>query len=383
MASPKPSLILTNPTEEERRRCWKATHPLWGAALSLDGYLAREQRQLDIPLARNGGLANWILTTREGESVPSPAGGSTDTGRRPVLSSCETLKKRALVRGKDGIIREGIAHGVASVFTDPAYRGRGYATIMMRQLADTLGKMEENRGDAMFSVLYSDIGKKFYAANEWFPHPSSHADFAASADDTPIVSPEALKILHFDDLPPLVAADEQLIRKEIAQPSHPGNPAIRAAILPDLDQIHWHLAREGFVCEQLFSRRPSIHGALYTSSSGARVWAIWARSFSGTVAEPAKNTLFFLRFVVEEGVSDEDLREALRAIVAVAKKEAADSACAKVQMWNSDQRVRAAAEELGAKYVVRDNDSITSLNALGEIRGEPVDWVANEKYAWC
>lgn len=360
--------ILTNPTEEERLRCWKGSHPLWGAALTLDGYIEREQRQLDIPLARNGGLTNWILTEAESPNGP-----------RPVLSSCETLKKRALVKGRDGTIREGTAHGVASVFTPPELRGRGYAKTMTRELAKTLEKREkDNRGDAMFSVLYSDIGKQFYAINKWFPYASTHAAFPASTDEP--ASPDALKILSFDDLPPLVAADERIVRKEIARPSPTG---VRVAILPDLDQIHWHLYREGFVCDQLFSRRPTAHGALYTTPGGARVWAIWTHSYSGTVAQPERNTVYFLRFVVEEGVQDEELREALGPIVAVARKQAADWACASVQMWNPDDRVKVAAENLGAKYVVRETDSIASLRSFGDVPSMGVDWVVNEKYAWC
>lgn len=372
MASPSPHLILTNPSEEERLRCWKGSHPLWGAALTLDGYIKREERQLEIPLARDGGLTNWILTETE-----SP------NGSRPVLSSCETLKKRALVRTEDGIVREGTAHGVASVFTDPEFRGRGYASTMMRELAKTLHRMEgDHEGDAMFSVLYSDIGPDFYAKNDWFPFASNHVEFPASTDEP--LSPDGLQIINFDHLSALVAADEQLVRREVAKPptgqQHPG---IRVAILPDLDQIHWHLAREGFVCDLLFSRRPTAHGTLYATTSGARVWALWARSFSGTVEQRDKNTLYILRFVVEDGVEDGQLREAMAAIVAVAKKQAADWACASVEMWNPDERVKDAAERLGGKYVVRQKNSITSLHTFSEHPQGNVEWLFNEKYAWC
>lgn len=380
MASTTPHVILANPSEEERLRCWEGSHPLWGAALTLDGYIGREKRQLEIPLARNGGLTNWILTEVEGPQGFVAAQGPN--GSRPVLSSCETLKKRALVRTEDGSIREGTAHGVASVFTDPEFRGRGYASAMMRELANTLHNMErETAGDALFSVLYSDIGPEFYSKAGWLPHASNHVEFTASTDEP--VSPDALQIIHFDDLPPLVAADEQLIRREIANPPEGQTPGIRVAILPDLDQIHWHLAREGFVCDQLFSRRPTAHGALYTTPSGGRAWAIWARSFSGTVDQPDKNTLYILRFVVEEGVKDGQLREALAAIVAVARKQAADWACASVQMWNPEEKVKSAAESLGAKYEVRLKGSIASLHTFSDHPRENVEWLFNEKYAWC
>ena len=408
-----PDLILTNPTDEERIRTWKGSHPLWGAALSLDGYLERETRQLDIPLARNGGLTNWILTEASvtppppppqapppsSSSLPSSSATPSQqerqtqeqqTQERPVLSSCETLKKRALVRreansgdaGGGPSIREGTAHGVGSVFTEPEARGRGYAGLMMSKLAETLGRSERDRhGDALFSVLYSDIGKKFYADRGWAPFESNHIEWSASASEPP--SEARLSLVEYDDLPALVEADEKMLRRELSRPSPSGKP-IRVAILPDLDQIQWHLTRAGFVCEQLFpGTRPTSHGAVYTSSSGARVWVIWSFSYSGTVDKPEKNTLYILRLVVEEGVSDEELTQGLGAIVQVARKQASDWACGSVSLWNPDERLRKAAEINGGKFVVRQQDSITSLNWFGEGSTDDVEWVLNEKYAWC
>lgn len=364
------NLILTNPTEGERTQTWKGTHPLWGAALSLDGYLERERRQLDIPLARRGGLTNWILT--EGEGKPD---------ERPILSSCETLKKRCLVRTADGAIKEGWAHGVASVFTDPQFRGKGYAKTMMAKLAEHLRQTEkENPGTAVASILYSDIGKKFYAINGWEPHASDHVEWPASST-TPSTS-EKLKLVSFDDVPSIVEKDEKVIYNALTSASASTKPA-RLAILPSLDQIHWHLLRERFVTETLFSKSPTSHGAIYTFPSGSAVYTLWARSYSGTASQPEKNTLFFLRFVVEDGVDDDMLREALGAIVEQARAQAAEWKCGKVEMWNPEARLRQAAEAVGGKWEQRENDSITSLNWFGEGEKDDVEWLVNEKYAWC
>ena len=48
--------------------------------------------------------------------------------------------------------------GVASVFTPAQNRGKGYAGLMMRLLADKVREMTGNKG---FSVLYSDVGPHF------------------------------------------------------------------------------------------------------------------------------------------------------------------------------------------------------------------------------
>ncbi|CAG9936902.1 unnamed protein product [Clonostachys rosea f. rosea IK726] len=154
-------LILANPTPDESRQTWTCTHPLWGAALSLDGYILRETRQADLPLARDGGLRPWVLV--EADSKPDS---------RDILSSCETLRKRALVRRPDGEVNEVIAHGVASVFTDPAFRGKGHASTMMACLGEAL-----QAEGALLSVLWSDIGKEFYNKHGWRPFESDHLEF--------------------------------------------------------------------------------------------------------------------------------------------------------------------------------------------------------------
>lgn len=366
------NLILTNPTTGERTQAWKGTHQLWGTALTLEGYLEREQRQLDIPLAKDGGLTNWILTEKEGKP-----------DERPVLSSCETLKKRCLVRQADGTIKEGWAHGVASVFTDPQFRRKGYAKTMMAQLAEHFRQLEKGRpGAAVASILYSDVGKEFYAVNGWEPFASDHVEWPASA--TAPSTSHNLKLISFEDIPSVVEKDEAILYKALTSAPSAGDKPVRVAILPSLDQFHWHILRERFVSENLFSKHPTVHGATYRPSpSGPSVSALWARSFSGTAAQPEKNTLYILRLVVEEGLSDEGLKEALAGIVDAARAQAAEWKCGKVEMWNPEERVKKIAEAVRGTWKRRETDSITSLNWFAEGDKGDVEWLINEKYAWC
>lgn len=373
MASP--NLIITNPTPSERQQIWTATHPNWGSALSLQGYLDREAYLLGIPLARDGGLTPWILTD-----------AALPPDQRPVLSSCETLRKRVLVGGPDGAIREAYGHGVASVFTYPEQRGKGYAAKMMSLLAETLAKRQrEKDGDAICSVLFSDIGKTFYAKVGWKPFESAHLVFPAASTSTAEVD-ASLRHITYDDLPSLASRDEELIRKTLSAPTSKS----RVAILPDLDTLLWHMHREDFMCKHIFSRTPTAHGVIYSPPGrpNVRVWAIWMRGFYGGVANPEKNTLHFLRFVVEdeEGISDEELATSIRAIVSASRMEAKDWLCANLELWNPNERVKKLAldmSDLGGKFVVRETEEITSMNWFGEGSADDVEWVANEKFAWC
>jgi hypothetical protein len=136
---------LTQPTHEEAVEQTRLNSTEWKGALSLSAYLGREEHLGKQKLIRDGGLTSWALVTKDGNS-------------RVVLSSCETIRKKALVV-HNGQVREVICHGVASVFCPPEYRGKGYAGRMIRDLGERLRNWQTDDQDCLFSVLYSDIGK--------------------------------------------------------------------------------------------------------------------------------------------------------------------------------------------------------------------------------
>ncbi|KAF9765864.1 hypothetical protein IL306_001789 [Fusarium sp. DS 682] len=366
-----PSLILTNPTSSERELLWKGTHPHWGGALSMEDYVSREYDNLEAPLSRDGGVTSWILTD-----------GNQKPGERPLLSSFETYKKRAFVRTKDGKARDGTAHGVASVFTFPEYRGKGYARKMLSLLADELRiRQQKNEGAADFSVLWSDVGRDFYNSVGWKPFRSTYLEFPVT--ETEPTADSSLKPITFDDIPDLAARDEQLLRERVSASSQ-----VSAAVMPDITTIRWHIHRENFMCKHIFSRSPTVHGAVYTppDAPNSRIWAIWNCSFYGMLDQPEKNIVRVMRLVVEdESISDETLAKGIQAIASFVQKQAKEWKCSKVEVWNPEDRVRKVTEgitSLGAKFCVRENGNIASLNWFGDSDQE-VDWVANERFAWC
>ncbi|KAF4998370.1 hypothetical protein FGRMN_3250 [Fusarium graminum] len=368
-----PSLVLTRPTDTERERVWKGTHPHWGAALTMEDYIAREHDNLEAALARDGGVTSWILTD-----------GSMKPNDRPILSSCETYKKRALVSSKEGSVRDGTAFGVASVFTFPECRGKGYASKMMSLLADELrGRQQKNEGDADFSVLWSDVGPKFYNAVGWKPFESTWLEFPVA--ETEHTVEEFVKPITLDDISDLAARDEELLRKRVSSLSS----QVRAVVVPDATTLQWHIHRGDFMCKHLFSRTPTVHGAVYTppDAPNSRIWAIWTGNFYGMLDKPEKNILRIVRLVIEdETISDETLTKGIQAIASSAQKTAKEWSCSKVEVWNPQNRVHKAAESiqsLRAKLFVRENNNIASLQWFGEDSNENIEWIANEKFAWC
>lgn len=390
-----PDLVLAESTKAELQHVWSLHHPMWGPALRLEDYLHREEFLMTVPLAKNGGVTHWILTDRN--ATPD---------ERPIYASCESLRKRALASrlGSDGhvVIQEGIAHGIASVFTNPTYRGKGYASRMMSELGPKLkewseGRKEPKGGDqetvitrSLFSVLYSDIGKMFYAKNGWAAFESSHLCFkpAAAAAAPNSVSSKA-KPLGYHDLAVLCHLDEKILRSTMNHRAkklpETGSQAC-AALMPDLDQFLWHLMREDFMTKHIFGKTPTVRGALY-GEPGKRIWAVWTRGYYGGLEKVEGNTFHILRFVVEneDDANEEYVAEGFREIIQVAQHEAKEWRSFDIQMWNPSPLLETAAMKSGVEYslVDREKESIASLMWYGDEPTTSVDWVANEKFAWC
>ncbi|POS73276.1 hypothetical protein DHEL01_v208336 [Diaporthe helianthi] len=389
-----PDLVLTQPTKAELQRVWGLHHPMWGPALKMEEYLAREEFLMTVPLAKNGGVTHWILTDK-----------NAPPDNRPVYASCESLRKRALISrpGADGpVVQDGIAHGVASVFTNPEFRGKGYASRMMKELGPILsgwsdgrrttqaqGAQSGEKGNtgSLFSILYSDIGKTFYAKNGWEAFESTHLSFKPAAAGSE-ARPSDVKLLGYHDLAMLCYLDENLLRVKMQQqasglPPSGGKKAC-AALVPELDQILWHLMREDFMTKHIFHKIPEARGALF-GEPGRRIWAVWTRGYYGGLDRIEGNTFHILRFVVEDDNSPEDyVAEGFGAIIRVAQAEAVEWRSFDIQLWNPSDRLRRAVDRSGIEYafVDREKDSIASLMWYGDEPTAAVDWVANEKYAW-
>lgn len=102
-------------------------------------------------LTRNGGILHWVLVDKAKPDV--------------VLSTCETIRKGALVKYKDGRIVRSVSHVIGSVYTPLEHRGKGYGKAMLELVAKEITELRLDVGGksevvkSPFSVLYSDIGR--------------------------------------------------------------------------------------------------------------------------------------------------------------------------------------------------------------------------------
>jgi len=188
--------------------------------------------------------------------------------------------------------------------------------------------------------------------------------------------------LYAADLPELCALDEKLIRQRLAKVPA-GETSV--ALIPDINNIRWHQAREEFVGNELYGRMPDVKGAIVGTEPGKRVWCYWTRLwYNANPSESNGNAMNILRLVIEDEEHAGNYVDAISALFAAALEQAKQWNMELIEAWNPTHEVVEGAKRLvpEAAVVDRDTESITSLMWYGRA-DEKVDWIMNEKYGWC
>lgn len=215
----------------------------------------------------------------------------------------------------------------------------------------------------------------------------------------------AAKALYEKDLEELCRVDEALVRKSLQ--SRPADSNTAVALIPDIESIRWHHAREEFVGKELHGKSPEVKGALIGTEKGNRIWCYWTRMwYNGDPKESKGNTLHILRLVIEsegqsswEGSGTNHINGSsssgghkhdaeIASLLLMAQRQAQEWNLEEVEVWNPTSATVTAARKLdpNARVVNRDSESIASLNWFPPHEGrvaESIDWIGNEKYGWC
>lgn len=381
-ASDSSSLALRHPTPEERIEISTNTSQAWKDSLTLSMYLEESLFMATVPLSQNDGMTVWILVDKD---LPP--------NHRPVLCSCESFRKRSLTSDAEGIVKENIVHGIASVFSPLQYRRRGYTGRMMRELSKTLSTWQTDVSPCIGSVLYSDIGKEFYTKLGWNPNITNNHVVLPPLCNT--VRSTSVQDISTEYLHHLCERDEDLVRKNMATPTN--DPRTRMTIIPDADHMLWHISKEEFACKYLFHKTPTVKGAI-AGSPGNRVWIVWTHryySHPDVEVKELENVLYILRLVIENEQSTaesvlphQEQDAALCAVLEAAQVEAAEWKLDVVKLWDPSPSVHNVIELniAGCTFVEREEDSIASGLWFDE-KGGAVEiapiWLNNEHYAWC
>ena len=379
-------LVLVPANHLERIHCSYINSSSWRGPLTVEQYLKRENILQNLPAARNDANTWWIMTATR--YLTMPAGMA-----RPILGLCETHLRKGMV-AIDGQVFTAPVHGIGSVFVRSEYRGRKYANTMLTMLGNTLEIYQQPASQpGLFSVLYSDIGKQFYARLGWKTMISNHislkpldADYEAlrKSLDLPQV-----KDIQTSDLERLCTTAAKRLAADLVTASlkQAGQPAV--AVEPEAATMSWHHGREEYLCGLLKNGAfPDVKGVQITSDTEAP-FLIWTRVY-GT--SPEENSLYVLLqyagSYLDEGKNvNLNLTKQMATLLLRAQLEAARWGMHDITLWSALPPTVAGAQLLEAKEKVkiieREEESICAMRCTGMLRGKGVTWLANEKYPWC
>lgn len=209
-------------TVEEQRARDRLSYEAWGARLTVEQFIEREERLRAHPWSR-AAMQSWLWRGDDGA----------------VLASCETYRMASRV-GDAG----GETWAVASVFTEPALRGRGHARAMMRAVVE-----RARAAGAQASTLFSDVGAPIYAGAGYVARAAEDLVFPPAAGDAS-------------------QAVDRLLHEAVEVPA----PEDDFVVWPTALQLDWHLERARAYATLL--DRPSLPAVGARAGGGVAVWSV-------------------------------------------------------------------------------------------------------------
>ncbi|EJD07437.1 uncharacterized protein FOMMEDRAFT_71777 [Fomitiporia mediterranea MF3/22] len=367
------TLSLFPATKEQILESRKRTYPQWGRGLTLEGYFARESR-LDIAEHAQGDkFTTWVLAPRENPTTLD------------FKSSCETYRRRSLVKRPGSTSSEEVyGYGIASVFTPPNNRGKGYARRLMSFLhwviaphaslppfPSSWGTPPPERpgcNNGVFSALYSDIGPDFYASagpsedtKGWIVREPYSTIWDVPKDLEPISS---VRWLNEDSCKEVIERDTELIRK-----SFPSDPErVTFGFLPNEGVAMFMIFRTEFFAPGQPYAIPDKWGVELPpkdSSEESLCFATWSLD-----VRPPPPTLIVTRIRAT--------KETFPTILSCLFSAARESDMKRVEIWNLPSDLEEVAEQSGGRKEERD-EHLNAFKWYGPEKNEDLKWVYNEK----
>ncbi|RPD65611.1 hypothetical protein L226DRAFT_479727 [Lentinus tigrinus ALCF2SS1-7] len=379
----------------------------WSRGQALEEYIHRDVVMEGDEHAANGNLITWVLAPRN------------DPTTLDFMCSCETFRRAALVTraqpssGGDAMkpkVEEVTAYGVASVYTPPKSRKRGYARHMMRLLHWVLASRSAlpptfprewgappdvellrslGVANAQFSVLYSDVGRDFYRScgtdpmshNGWMITGAIQTFWELDASEAITARKPDINIVRLSesDVVALYDHDARWMKEDLARHAMPGRTQF--TFLPDRGVGAFNVRRTMDFTPDLQPVLPSKQWGAFILPDGARTlvdaleqsrplpFVSWTLDL-----KTSPRTLVVSRLRADEKTLPVLLEELLAA--------ARDEKVEKVEFWYMRPELRALAESKGWKTEERI-EHLPAVKWYGDEKEEEIEWVYNEKFCWC
>jgi GNAT superfamily N-acetyltransferase len=352
-------VVFAEATPRQRTLSWELNGASWSSPMTLGEYVGREEVLSDTALSANGGTKYWVLHSKDDPEA--------------VVSGCETTAKKVLITDASGS-RLVDAYSVASVFTNPQYRGRGLAGHMLKKVQEVVDESTE------CGALYSDIGRHFYSGLGWpdFRSPQVTLKMEEGFEAPPV---SGVSLLAESDVAALCERDIEALTQKFEDLAKEKDGKTHITFLPSFAQCSWHFARDAYVAKVMHKREVQNRGAV--TPDGAS-WLYWDH-------DVREKKLKIQRIVMQGSDTPEKRAADVRALLVAALAEASDWGLPKVLVWSPGREVSAAAtdiwrnggEKLQVTFDERQDGSIPSLRwKSGKDIGEVV-WEDNEYFSWC
>ena len=302
----------------------------WGKPLNLEQYLEREEFLLASEFSSSSHEL-WVYEI-DGQ----------------IVSACESYKSRSFAN-IEGELISGDCYRIGSVFTPSEFRKKGYASQMMKGLHKAL----MDRQDSIASVLYSDVGPKFYDKCGWPVIESKSLMMSGKIEREGIA-----KLTNLEDLRPLIESELHLMKQELDQNSF--------VIIPTYENTEWFHTRSQFYAK-LNSKTVDYCGAV----NGNGDWISWWHDFN-----EKKLVILNLRA---------NSQSSIESLLSSAMVETENWGFNSLEIWDPSSTVQKVAPIIANSIQIIDREeSLSCLAFWGTGRElKPVKWIHNEKYAWC
>ncbi|KAJ3015986.1 hypothetical protein HKX48_004285, partial [Thoreauomyces humboldtii] len=332
--SSTPGYVLSQATDAQALQTIALHHLAFAPQLTAEGYLEREVSLRETRFAKDH-LTTWVLT----------ASNSSE-----ILCSCETYTHDVVLKSPDGI-RQGKCLAIASVYTAPKHRRKGFCGSMIEMLRD------QHLGGTIASTLYSDIGPLYYANKGWDVLPSVSAVMTVGVEAPNAASLASDVVISRENLVPFVARSRESLIAHVE-----GAALSTVAVLPTVHKILW------------FAKRAEIYARLLSLPISSEMLATLGvhheDQFVLWYPDLAEKKLYILHV---HNPSRRDVRVMAEASIAYA----GECGCETVIVWDPDW---SGWETKDMRKETR-KDSLSSLRIVDARPDVACHLAANEKYA--
>ncbi|KAG9104659.1 hypothetical protein FRC06_000423 [Ceratobasidium sp. 370] len=338
----------------------------WAKWLTLEEYLRRDEEAEVLDQAKDGKLTSWVL-------VPA-----TDPETLNFMCACETYQRTILLLPPNETKSvSSIGYGIASVFTPPKFRHKGYAAHMMSLLHFAIAKPEglpafptawgtppaRVNNPGVVSVLYSDVGT-YYArctpgeGTGWTVVGPTTTEWAVENEGHSLSIPPEVEFLSRDQAIETTRADADLFKRDLE--SQGPSPRIHFAFQTTGEWCRFQMHRADEHPLYL-SAPPRIWGARI-QHQGETHFIVWEYE-----ASPKRKLI-----IVNLRASPETFPHLFAAVKSVARMEKHEL----IEAWNLGENLTSAAKGLEGRTYER-KEHLPAIRWYGE-QGDVV-WFGNNK----